>query len=136
MYGTALSAAQLDATSSVAGGFAYTPAVGATLTADTHPLSVTFTPTDTTDYATARATVQLMVNQAVQTINFTVPTSPVSYGVAPIVLAATECNDQTRLPVYAEGWGCQRGLGDNRPFLVGPSVLPSEHDYHIAWGLK
>jgi hypothetical protein len=88
-YGTALSTAQLDATSPAAGTFAYTPAVGATLTAGPHTLSVTFTPTDTTDYTTATATVQLTVNQAAQAINFTAPTSPVNYGVAPIALVAT-----------------------------------------------
>jgi hypothetical protein len=88
-YGTALSATQLNATSPVAGTFAYTPASGATLTAGAHTLSVTFTPTDTTDYTTATSTIQLTVNQATQTINFAAPTSPVNYGVAPIVLAAT-----------------------------------------------
>ena len=60
-YGTALSATQLDATSSwtvggvngpVAGTFTYTPAAGTVLNAGPgQTLSVTFTPTDTTDYS-------------------------------------------------------------------------------------
>jgi N-acetylneuraminic acid mutarotase len=60
-YGTALSATQLDATASVAGSFAYNPAAGSTPPTGTDTLSVTFTPTDTTDYTTATATVQLTV---------------------------------------------------------------------------
>ncbi len=63
-YGTALSATQLDASSTVAGTFVYTPAAGAVLTAGSQTLSVTFTPTDTTDYTTATATVTLTVNKA------------------------------------------------------------------------
>ena len=56
-YGTALSATQLNASSTVAGTFVYTPAAGAVLTAGPQTLSVTFTPTDSTDYTTATATV-------------------------------------------------------------------------------
>jgi 2-keto-3-deoxy-6-phosphogluconate aldolase len=48
-YGTALSAAQLDATASVPGTFAYSPSAGTVLAAGAQTLSVTFTPTDTTD---------------------------------------------------------------------------------------
>ena len=46
-YGTALSAAQLDATASVAGSFVYTQAIGTVLGAGSQTLSVTFTPTNT-----------------------------------------------------------------------------------------
>jgi hypothetical protein len=63
-YGTALSGAQLNATSSVAGTFVYTPASGTVLAVGTQTLSVTFTPTDTTDYTTATKTVSLVVNEA------------------------------------------------------------------------
>jgi hypothetical protein len=67
-YGTALSATQLNATASTPGTFIYTPPAGTVLTAGLHTLSVTFTPTDTTDYTTASATVNLPVNQAVLTV--------------------------------------------------------------------
>jgi hypothetical protein len=67
-YGTALSAAQLDATASVAGTLAYTPALGTVLGAGTHTLSVTFTPTDTADFLSATSTVMLTVNKAVLTV--------------------------------------------------------------------
>jgi len=50
-YGTALSATQLNASSSgLAGTFAYTPAAGTILAAGSQTLSVTFTPTDLVDY--------------------------------------------------------------------------------------
>jgi hypothetical protein len=63
-YGAALSSAQLDATANVSGAFAYTPAAGTVPDPGTHTLSVTFTPTDTTDYTTATATQTLTVNRA------------------------------------------------------------------------
>jgi hypothetical protein len=88
VYGTALSAAQLDASSTVAGTFVYTPAAGVVPTAGLQTLSVTFTPTDSSDYSTATATVQLTVNTIPQTISFTSP-SPLTYGSAPITLTAT-----------------------------------------------
>ena len=58
---TALSGSQLDATASVPGTFDYTPPAGTLLSAGTHALSVTFTPTDGIDYTTATATVQVVV---------------------------------------------------------------------------
>jgi beta-glucanase (GH16 family) len=69
VYGTALSATQLDATASVPGTFVYTPAAGAVLAVGSQILSVTFTPTDTTDYKTATGTATLMVNPTAPTIS-------------------------------------------------------------------
>jgi hypothetical protein len=74
-YGTALNATQLDASSTLPGSFVYTPAAGAVLNAGTQTLSVTFTPTDTTDYTSATATVSLVVNP--EPVTFTV--TPVSF---------------------------------------------------------
>jgi hypothetical protein len=88
VYGTALSAAQLDATSSVGGTFAYMPAVGTVLTAGAHTLSVTLTPTDAVDYTTATATVPLTVNQATPSISWATPLA-ITYGTA---LSATQLN--------------------------------------------
>jgi hypothetical protein len=78
-YGTALSATQLNASSTVAGSFAYYPTSGTVLTAGTQTLKVTFTPTDTTDYTTATATVPLTVNQATPTITWP-SASAITYG--------------------------------------------------------
>jgi Pro-kumamolisin, activation domain/Bacterial Ig-like domain (group 3)/MBG domain (YGX type)/FG-GAP-like repeat len=63
-YGTALSAAQLNATSSVAGTFSYSPAAGAVLPAGQQTLSVTFIPTDATDYQSQTSSILLNVNKA------------------------------------------------------------------------
>jgi hypothetical protein len=52
-YGTALGAAQLNATADVPGTFTYAPAAGTLLPAGTHALSVTFTPSDTVNYTGA-----------------------------------------------------------------------------------
>jgi Flp pilus assembly CpaE family ATPase len=60
-YGTALGEAQLNATSLIPGAFVYSPAAGTVLAAGKQRLSVTFIPADSTDYATAEASVPLMV---------------------------------------------------------------------------
>ena len=67
-YGTALSGTQLNATASVPGAFSYSPAAGTVLSAGVQTLNVTFTPTDTTNYTTASASVSITVNQAQLTV--------------------------------------------------------------------
>src|SRR5271154_4453066 len=49
--GTALSSAQLDASANVPGAFSYNPGAGNVPASGTLQLTATFTPTDTTDYA-------------------------------------------------------------------------------------
>jgi beta-glucanase (GH16 family) len=68
-YGTALSPTQLDATASVPGTFVYAPAVGTVLAVGSQSLSVTFTPTNTISYTTAKATVTQTVNPTAPTIS-------------------------------------------------------------------
>jgi hypothetical protein len=77
-YGTALSATQLNATASIPGTFVYTPATGTVLAVGSRTLSVTFTPTDTSDYTTATDTVQLIVNKAVPTVTATPSASSIT----------------------------------------------------------
>jgi hypothetical protein len=79
-YGTALGATQLDASSTVAGTFANSPAAGAVLGAGSQTLSVTFTPTNTTNYATATAHVTLAVNKA--SLLVTANSPAIAYGAA------------------------------------------------------
>ncbi|MBS0631600.1 MAG: immunoglobulin domain-containing protein [Verrucomicrobia bacterium] len=68
-YGTALSAAQLNATTSAAGTYSYTPALNTVLGAGANQtLSVTFTPNDPTSFNPATATVPLTVNPAPLTV--------------------------------------------------------------------
>ena len=73
-YGTPLSSSQLDATAAVPGTFAYTPSLGTVLTAGVgQTLKVDFTPTDTTSYSPADATVTIDVTKATPTLNVSAP---------------------------------------------------------------
>jgi hypothetical protein len=95
-YGTALSATQLDASASsggtaLAGNYAYSPAAGTVLAAGTQTLSVTFTPTDTTDFSAATVTVPIVVNPATPMLSFT-PIANVTAGVSPFTVSATSAS--------------------------------------------
>jgi len=75
VYGTALGTAQLNATTSAAGTFSYSPAAGTVLVAGTHPLTATFTPSDPRSYTTASASVTLQVNRATPAITWPSPSA-------------------------------------------------------------
>jgi O-glycosyl hydrolase len=101
VYGTALSSTQLDASSGgVAGTLVYLPPTGKVLTAGSQTLSVTFTPTDTTDYTSANGSVQLTVNKATPVITWATPAS-VAVGTT---LSSTQLDATASVPgsfVYA-----------------------------------
>jgi 6-phosphogluconolactonase (cycloisomerase 2 family) len=78
-YGTALSSTQLNATTPVDGSFAYSPPASTVLGAGTQTLSVTFTPTDSTRYNSASASVSLTVNKATPTVSWPAP-APIASG--------------------------------------------------------
>jgi hypothetical protein len=86
-FGTALSGTQLDAGASVTGSYVYGPAAGSVLGVGTHTLHVTFTPTDTANYAPVSGTAEISVERASQTITFA--SLPDTTSGAPISLAAT-----------------------------------------------
>ena len=77
VYGTPLSGTQLDASSTVAGTFTYTPAAGTILGTGPQTLTVAFTPTDTTDYTSATASVTLTVIPGTPVITLTSSANPV-----------------------------------------------------------
>jgi hypothetical protein len=80
VYGTPLGEAQLNATASTVGSFAYTPISGTVLNAGAgQPLRVDFTPTDAANYLTATKTVAITVTQATPVITWTSP-SDIVYG--------------------------------------------------------
>ena len=62
IFGSALSATQLNATANLPGTFAYNPAIDTVLGQGTNTLAVVFTPDDAIDYASATDTVSLLVN--------------------------------------------------------------------------
>src|SRR5207342_1554004 len=92
--GTALSATQLNATATVPGIFEYTPAAGEVLAPGTHTLSVTFTPANTANYATAHASAVATVAKVKPTIEWPSPDA-ITYGTA---LSATQLNAKASIP--------------------------------------
>jgi hypothetical protein len=80
-YGTALSALQLNATSSVLGSFTYSPVSGTVLPAGSNQvLKVTFFPTDTNTYTTNVVTVSINVAKAA--LSVTANNATRAYGVS------------------------------------------------------
>jgi N-acetylneuraminic acid mutarotase len=128
-YGTALSGTQLDATASVPGNFAYSPGIGAIPTAGNQTLSVTFTPTDTTDYATGTASVTITVNKAVPTVTWTTP-GAMTYGTP---LSGTQLDAAASVPgnfVYFPAAGAVLNTGFTN---VSVTFTPTDiTDYTVA----
>jgi sugar lactone lactonase YvrE len=111
-YGTALSAAQLNASSPVAGTFVYIPVAGTILKAGVHTLSVTFTPTDAVDFRTVTANVSIAVDKATSAIAWA-PPKAVTYGTA---LSATELDATSKIAgtfVYTPARGTVLGAGSH-----------------------
>ncbi len=130
-YGTALSAAQLNATASVAGTFSYNPAAGTIPPAGTDTLTVTFTPTDTTDYTSANASVTLTVGKATPTITWTTPT-PITYGTA---LGAAQLNASSPVSgtfLYSPAAGTV--LSPGQQTLTVKFTPTDSADYSTAFG--
>ncbi len=125
-YGTALSSTQLNATSNVPGKFVYTPAPGTVLNAGPQTLSVTFTPSDYTDFAPQTTTVQIQVNQAVPAINWTTPAA-ITYGTP---LSATQLNASSGAVagtfVYTPAAGTVLGVGTQ---TLSTTFTPTSSNY-------
>jgi hypothetical protein len=111
-YGTPLSAIQLDATTTVPGTFAYTPAAGTVLSAGSQTLNTVFTPTDTADYTTATAATTITVNKAIPTITWAAPAA-ITFGTA---LSATQLNATASVPgtfAYTPAAGATPAVGSD-----------------------
>jgi hypothetical protein len=112
VYGTALDGTQLNATASVAGTFAYTPASGTVLNAGAgQTLSVAFTPTDAANYTAATADVAIAVSTATPVIAWSTPAA-ITYGTA--LSGTVERDGECRgyVGVYAGEWhGAERRRG-------------------------
>jgi hypothetical protein len=109
-YGTPLSSTPLNATASVPGTFAFSPAIGMVLTAGTQPLTVTFTPSDATDFATIASTVNITVGKVSPTVSWTAP-APISFGTT---LSGTQLNATASVPgtfVYSPAAGTSPAVG-------------------------
>jgi hypothetical protein len=128
-YGTPLSSSQLDATSTVTGTFAYTPAAGTVLTAGVQTLSVTFTPTDAVDYKAATATVQISVGPLTPAITWPAPAA-ITFGTA---LGSSQLDATAAIPgtfVYTPAAGTVPAVGvDTLSVTFTPTDLT---DYTVA----
>jgi hypothetical protein len=146
-YGTALSSTQLAATASIAGSFTYTPAAGTVLKAGAgQTLSVSFTPTDRTDYATVTSTATISVTRAtpVLTVGATSGTYdgtpfPATFAIASGIpglnnTPAASLEEITPALTYYEGAGTSgAGLGPTPPTAAGTYTVvarfPGSTDY-------
>ncbi len=128
-YGTALTATQQDASSTVAGNFVYSPASGTVPPAGTQTLSTTFTPTDTDDYSTATATVSLTVSKAAPSITWATP-SAITYGAA---LTLTQLDATSTVPgtfAYSPAAGVVPAAGVQ---ILSTTLTPADSvDYATA----
>ncbi len=127
-YGAELSATQLNATASVPGTFVYTPAADVVPTAGVQTLLVTFTPTDTEDYATEQATVSLTIIKATPAVAWPVP-DPIAYGVA---LSAAQLNATALVPgkfTYLPGIGAILAAGRHSLTLT---FIPTDSTNYTA----
>jgi Flp pilus assembly CpaE family ATPase len=116
-YGTPLGGAQLNATASVPGTFAYTPAAGTVLSTGVHTLSATFTPADATDYIVCHSEVALAVTKVTPAITWPAPDSIV-YGTA---LSSTQLNATASVPgkfVYIPAAGAVLTAGTHTPSVT------------------
>ena len=157
VYGTALSATQLNATADVAGSFIYTPAAGAKLNAGANQtLSVTFTPTDTANYKDASKTVQ--INVIYQWDGFLQPINDTAHDLGPMskfkagqtipakfVLknAAGAVVQQTGVPTFTRTGVlgvCDSNTALENPEPVSASVVPQYiwdgAQYQYNWSTK
>ncbi len=88
VYGTPLTATQLNAAANTTGTFTYSPAAGTVLEAGTQTLKATFAPADAKNYTDASAQTTLLVNQATPVLTWSAPLAIV-YGTP---LTATQLN--------------------------------------------
>jgi hypothetical protein len=118
VYGTLLSATQLNATASVPGTFIYTPALGTKLNAgSTQSLKVDFTPTDAVLYLSTSKTVAINVSKATPVITWSNP-ADIGY---PTSLSNTQLNATADVPgtfTYTPAIGVVLNTGDAQELKV------------------
>ena len=124
-YGTALTGTQLNATASVPGGFAYTPAAGTVLAAGTHTLSVVFTPTDGTNYTTATLGVTITVTAVNRAPVVATPAAQASVEGAAITPLPIIASDPDGTALIYSAAGLPAGLSINATTGVISGTLAS-----------
>jgi hypothetical protein len=115
--GAPLSETQLNATASVPGTFAYTPAAGEVLATGMHTLSVIFTPAEAEKYTTAKATVAVTVAKTPLAIAWPTP-DPITFGTP---LGTIQLNATGSVPgtfAYKPGMGAVLAAGEHTPSVT------------------
>ena len=117
VYGISLDSNQLNASSSTAGTFAYTPESGTKLNAGSNQLSVVFTPSDAANYATASKQVTITVTKALPIVTWSNP-AEIVYGTS---LSATQLNATSTTEgtfTYSPASGTKLNAGSNQSLSV------------------
>jgi Flp pilus assembly CpaE family ATPase len=102
VYGEKLGERQLRAHASVPGVFTYTPAAGELLEAGTYKITASFTPQDDANFVSTQASMKLVVNKAVPTLEWPDP-APIEWGTP---LSSAQLNAHANVPgnfAYAPG---------------------------------
>ena len=131
-YPTALSTTELNATASVPGLFTYTPPSGTVLNAGTQQtLSVSFAPTDSTNYNETSKNVRIDVLKATPTITWSNP-ADITY---PAALSATQLNATASVPgvlTYTPSLATVLNAGNAQTLSV--NFVPTDSNYNNASG--
>jgi hypothetical protein len=109
-YGTPLSATQLNGTAQTYGKLSYSPGAGTILSAGSHTITTTFTPTDTVDYITLTMTSTIRVTPATPVVTWATPAS-ISASTA---LSAAQLNASSAAPgafTYSPAAGTKLAAG-------------------------
>ncbi|KQN34274.1 hypothetical protein ASE92_11725 [Pedobacter sp. Leaf41] len=118
IFGTTLSATQLNATASVPGTFTYSPSLGTILNAGANQtLKVEFVPTDAANYTAITKTVTINVGKAAPVVTWANP-ADIIYGVP---LTATQLNAAASIPgtfTYLPASGTILNAGANQTLKV------------------
>lgn len=129
-YGAYLSDTQLNASASTTGTFSYSPSIGTLLNAGSNQvLSVTFTPADPTMYESAVASVQINVNKASPTLNWSKPTAIVSG----TPLGSTQLNASSTVAgsfTYSPADGTLLPIGNNQ--LLQVNFIPTDQSNYTS----
>ena len=134
-YGTALGAEQLNATSDTAGTFSYDPPASSVLSAGTHTLRATFTPTDTEYYATVTKSVSLIVKGAPTDLELTPASIDENWPVGPATVGTGVVGRFTTVDPDAGSTSFDyqlvtgEGDADNGDFVISGNELRQLHPF-------
>ncbi|MFG6486879.1 glycoside hydrolase family 30 beta sandwich domain-containing protein [Roseateles sp. BYS78W] len=141
-WGTALSAAQLNAKSGVAGSFAYSPAAGSKPEVGTQTLTVTFTPQDGSRYATTTATRTLRIDKAAPAVRWDTPAAvaqgatltPALLGTAPRALYGVQGTADAASFQTADGRTLAAATASAGSVVLQARFMPQDSaHYQPAW---